>query len=102
MAVSVRARLPVPRACRKSWLSEDRAVPSCWATDQALRTCPRISCSPSTADSSPAATENRWATAAVVVLAVEMGLQVSGAKWARPHRKSRMSAKAGVKRSATA
>ena len=51
-------------------------VPSCRPRSQASRTWPRISVSPSTAESSPAATANRWATAGVVVVDVEVVAEV--------------------------
>ena len=64
MAVSVRARLPASRAWRKSMLRVAPVAPSASARSQAVRTWPRISLSPSTAESSPAATEKRcWAAA---------------------------------------
>ncbi len=44
----------------------------------ASRTWPRISDSPSTAESSPAATSNRWATASSSCCAVEVRVQVFG------------------------
>ena len=42
--------MPAASALRKSWLSVERDAPSRWATSQAVRTWPRISLSPSTAD----------------------------------------------------
>ena len=64
MAVSVRARLPTRTAWRKSRSSVERTPPSSWATCHAVRTWPRISLSPSTAESRPAATSKRcWAAA---------------------------------------
>ena len=63
MAVSVRTRLPTSIAVRNSRLSDALAPPSWRASSHALRTWPRISLSPSTAESSPAATSNRWVIA---------------------------------------
>ncbi len=63
MPVSVRARLPTSSAWRNSRLSDEPAVPSSWARSQACRTWPSTSASPTTADSSPAVTANRCATA---------------------------------------
>ena len=59
MPVSVRARLPTSRAWRNSRFSCDPAACSVWARSHATRTWPRISASPITAESRPAATENR-------------------------------------------
>ena len=63
MAVSVRARLPASSAWRNRRLRVGPAAPSSRARSQACFTWPRISLSPSTAESSPAATAKRWATA---------------------------------------
>ena len=60
MPVSVRARLPVSTAWRKSRFRTGPATSSARAASQALRTCPSTSASPSTAESRPDATENRW------------------------------------------
>ena len=59
IAVSDRARLPASSACRKARFSVDPVVPATIARSQESRTWPSISCSPITADSSPAANENR-------------------------------------------
>ena len=60
MAVSDRTRLPVSTAWRKRAPSTGPEACSTWARSQARRTWPRTSDSPRTAESSPAATENRW------------------------------------------
>ena len=61
--VSVRARLATAKVC---WNSRSRRLPKApcsRASDQASFTCPRICGSPSTIESSPVATRNRWRTA---------------------------------------
>ena len=79
-AVSVRARLPTLRAWRNSRSSVERTPPSSLATCHAVRTWPRISLSPSTAESSPAATSKRCWRGGLVVLAVEVRVQLVGAQ----------------------
>ena len=64
MRVSERARLPASRAWRNSTERVGPAPPSACARSHASRTWPRISLSPSTAESSPLATSNRWEAAA--------------------------------------
>jgi len=64
MAVSERTRLPTSSAWRNRVASTGPIMPSTRAASQASPTWPRISPSPSTAESSPAATLNRWAAAA--------------------------------------
>ena len=91
MAVSVRTRLPTSRAWRKSRLSAARAAPSVRARSQAVRTWPRISDSPSTAESSPDGDLEEVAHRVVVELAVEVVGEVLGRGGARSQRKSRMS-----------
>ena len=57
--VSVRTRLPT---ANDEWNSRLRNVPAVWAADAAVCasfTCPRICGSPTTSESSPAATRNR-------------------------------------------
>ncbi len=58
--VSVRTRLPVCSACRKSAERTGPDVPSSWARSNARRTWPTTSVSPVTTDSRPEVTENRW------------------------------------------
>ena len=78
MPVSVRARLPTSIACLNTRLSAAPHVPSSTASSHASRTCPWTSLSPSTVDSMPDATANRWATAAGVVVDVEVAGEVLG------------------------
>lgn len=58
------------RACsRLAWKRRDSGggrVPASWAARRATRTWPRISCSPSSGESSPAATRNRWRAASAL------------------------------------
>ena len=60
MPVSVRTRLPVCSAWRKSAERTGPQVPSSWARSKARRTWPTTSVSPVTTDSRPEVTENRW------------------------------------------
>ena len=64
--------LPTSSAWRKSRLSDEAVAPSARARSHAAPTWPRISLSPKTAESSPAATENRCAHRRVVVMDVQM------------------------------
>ncbi len=59
MPVSVRTRLPVCRACRKSAERTGPHAPSSWARSKARRTWPTTSVSPVTIDSRPDVTEKR-------------------------------------------
>ena len=61
--VSECARLPVRRAAEPTSPSTRPRVPFCRATLSAVRTCPRIWPSPTTMESSPAATARRCLTA---------------------------------------
>ena len=87
--VSVRTRLPTSTAWRNSRLRTARAVPSAFAASHASRTWPRISVSPSTAESSPAATANRWAHGAFVEVAVQVIGAAPRARGRRTRRGSR-------------
>ena len=60
IAVSTRTRRPAWSACRKTWSSSGPGAPA----SNALRTWPRISPSPGTSESSPAATRKRCSAAA--------------------------------------
>ncbi len=60
MAVSERTRLPVSTAWRNRVPSTGPEACSPWARSHARRTWPSTSDSPSTAESRPEATENRW------------------------------------------
>ncbi len=63
MSVSACERLPTRSACWNSTLSAGPTVPASWPSRSASRVWPRIWLSPSTIESSPAATWNRWETA---------------------------------------
>ena len=63
MSVSAWARLPTRSACWKSVLRAGPTVPCSWPTRSASRVWPRIWPSPTTIESSPAATWKRWETA---------------------------------------
>ena len=79
MRVSVRARLAVAKACwnrRSSWLP---SVPAARARAQASFTWPRICGSPSTSESSPVATRNRWRTASASSWPIQISVQVARA-----------------------
>jgi len=60
MAVSDRTRFPVSTACRNRLPRTGPEARSCCAFSHARRTCPSTSDSPSTAESRPEATVNRW------------------------------------------
>jgi PAS domain S-box-containing protein len=63
MSVSACTRLPTRSACWNSVFRAGPIVPDSWPTRSASRACPRIWPSPTTIESSPAATWNRWETA---------------------------------------
>ncbi len=63
ISVSLCARLPTRNAV---WNRPPRVAPalaSSWAARKAARTCPRICASPTSIESRPQTTENRWLTA---------------------------------------
>ena len=63
IAVSVRARLPTVTARLNSFNTTGLPAFVSRANSYASRTCPRISFSPTTRESSPQATVKRWVTA---------------------------------------
>ena len=75
-AVSVRTRLPAANAEWKSLFSSGPVLPSCVATPKASFTCPRICGSPTTSESRPDATRNRWVAASVRFSRTDVRLQL--------------------------
>ena len=102
MAVSDRTRLPTSRAWRNNVDSTGPAADSTRAVCQASPTWPRISLSPSTAESNPAATLNRWAAAASSKYEYSWSENASGGTPPQSEKKLRISLMAAWKRSATA